>query len=38
MCCGRSSGKPKRKSTSRVVKKKPITTDIKPDNKEEEKK
>lgn len=37
MCCGRSVGKSKRKSTSRVVKKKPVEPEVKNDNKEEKK-
>ncbi len=35
MCCGRSSGKSKRKSTSRVIKKKPVPNEPKPKTKEE---
>lgn len=37
MCCGKSSQKNKRKSASRVIKRKPATVDPKP-NVEEEKK
>lgn len=37
MCCGRSSGKSKRKSRSGVVKKKPETNEPKQENKEENK-
>ena len=37
MCCGRSSGKPKKKSTSREIKRKPMPVDQKQDNKEEKK-
>jgi len=37
MCCGRSSGKPKRRGNSRVIKRKPIKPETKNENKEENK-
>lgn len=37
MCCGRSSGKPKRRSNTRVIKRKPVQPEVKEEKKEDKK-